>query len=265
MNFGNIVSNTGEDFIEEFASLVVYENGKEISDKLRSYLNLNPDSNFDEALESALSTLTYGIMNAVIVTVVEYAVTKSGILIIGLVSYIKSRRTLQALKQGILNNPILKRSPLGFAGSVVAKSTTNAIMGNQQEVLAIAQMVNSSGNNIISNISQERQNQIMLRGQKLKRVQNEKQFFQETRNKSRDKNMDLFMLKFDKAMWKNTQKDKKLYLDCTGLESGEVSFTTEFVAKLNSYANVVTTLKGEVFNSTKATLDLLTLIGSRYS
>jgi hypothetical protein len=263
ISFQNVLSNAGEDFIDEYTSLLVYEEGSEIFNSVKKYLNLNPDSKLDEALEGALDTLKMGIMNTTIVLVTEYAITKTGAILTGIYVYIKGRRFIQSLKDGILNNPVLKRTPLGFVGSTVVGTATNAVIGNQKETLALAGMVNNSANNLVGAIGQERQNQILLQGQKIKRVENAKSKMYGIRNKSREKNMELYMLKFDKGMWKNTQKDKKLYFDCTGQNADTVSFNQEYVNKLNSYANIVTTAGGQIFSHAKLTLDLLTQLGTK--
>lgn len=263
ITFQNVLANAGEDFIDEYTSLLVYEEGSEIFKKVKDYLNLNPNAKFDEALEGALDTLKMGIMNATIVLVTEYAITKTGAILTGIYVYIKGRRFIQSLKDGILNNPILKRTPIGFVGSTVVGTATNAVIGNQKETLALAGMVNNSANNLVGAIGQERQNQILLQGQKVNRVEKAKSNMYKIRNTAREKNMELYMLKFDKGMWKNTQKDKKLYFDCTGQNADTVSFNQDYVNQLNSYANIVTTASGQIFSNAKLTLDLLTQLGTK--
>lgn len=262
IGISNIVSNAGEDFVDELASAIVYDEGKKVFKAVESSLGLDPDnSKVDEALESALSTLQYGLMNLVIVLVTEYALTKSVVVLTTIFTYIKTRRIIKAMIDTFTNLPILKRNPVGFVASSVIGKASEVLVANQAETLALAKMANSSSNNIISAVGQERQNQIMLQGQKIKRVDSSKSNIYNTRSSSREKNMSLYVHKFNTGTWLDTLKDKKLYYDCTGQDSKTVIYNKSYVDKLNSYGNYVTTAKGEIFSNAKATLDLLTQLG----
>lgn len=260
-NIGNVLTSTGEDFIDELTSLIVYDEGSKYFKKVKEGLDLQEDSKIDEALEGALSTLQYGLMNIVIMTVTEYAIAKGVLVLTSIFAYIKARRIIKNMIDAVTNIPILKRTPLGYVGGKVIKTVSNVLVANQTETLALSKMANSSSNNIISAVGQERQNQIMLQGQKIKRVESAKSNIYGVRNKSREKGMDLYLHKFNTGTWKDTAKDKKLYFDCTGQDEIKSPFTSDFVKKLNSYANIVTTASGEIFSQAKATLDLLTQIG----
>jgi hypothetical protein len=260
----SVLSNSGEDFVDELASLVVYDEGSKVFKKIKEGLGLNPDeSKIDEALEGALSTLQYGLMNMVIVLVTEYALTKSIVVLTTIFAYIKTRRIIKNMINAVTNLPLLKLNPVGYVAGTALNKASDILIANQTETLALAKMANSSSNNIISSIGQERQNQIMIQGQKLKRVESAKSNIYGVRNKSREKNMELYLHKFEKGLWKNTQKDKQLYFDCVGQNADTVSFTTEYVKTLNSYSSVVVTAKGEIFSNAKASLDLLTQMGAK--
>lgn len=262
VGIGSIISNSGEDFVDELASAIVYDEGSKIFKDITNNLGLDPNnSKVDEALESALSTLQYGIMNLVIVMITEYALTKSILVLTSIFAYIKTRRMIKAMIDTFTNLPILKRNPVGFVASSVIGKASEVLVANQSETLALAKMANSSSNNIISAVGQERQNQIMLQGQKLKRVDNLKNNIYQTRGNSRTKNMELFIHKFDTATWKNTAKDKKLYYDCTGQDDKVIPFNSDYVDKINSYANIATTASGQIYTQAKATLDLVTQVG----
>lgn len=262
-NVTSVLSNSGEDFIDELSSLIVYDEGTKVFKKIKDSLGLDPDnSKIDEALESALTTLQYGLMNMVIVTVTEYALTKSVTILSGLILFVKGRSIVQKTKS-TAQNLFQKVGKFGGMPFRALTGAMGAIIGSQEQTLAIAKMTNDSSNNIASIIAQERQNQIMIQGNKLSRIDNAKSNIYGVRNTSRDKNMELYLHKFEKGLWKNTAKDKKLYFDCVGQNADTVSFTSDYVKTLNSYANVVTTAKGEIFTNAKATLDLLTQMGAR--
>lgn len=260
----DIVTNSGEDFIDELTSAIVYDEGSKVFKDIKNTLGLDPDSSkVDEALEGALTTLQYGLMNLVIITVTEYAIAKSVMLLGGLFAYIKGRRIIKSMIDAFSNNPILKRNPVGFVASSVVSKTSDILIANQTETLALANMVNSSGNNIVSAVGKERQNQILLQQNKLNRIDNAKKNIYSVRNNSRSKNMELFIHKFNTATWKDTLKDKKLYFDCTGQDEKIISFNKDFVGKINSYANIATTATGQIYSNAKATLDLITQVGAK--
>lgn len=257
---GGVINNSGEDFVDELTSLLVYKEGNEIFKKVRDTIGLKEDSILDEAIDGALSTLQFGIMNVVIITVTEYALAKSVLILGTIFTFIKSRRVVKGIISSA-SNIIQKFGPLGYVASKSIDSVSNVLVANQNETLAMAKMANSSSNNIISAIGQERQNQILIKGQKLRRIDNTKSNIYTTRNQSRSKNMDLYIHKFETGTWRDTKADKKLYFDCTGQDTKTVPFNSVFITTLNSYSNYVKTAQGEIFNNTKATLDLLTKLG----
>lgn len=257
---GGVISNSGEDFVDELTSLIVYKESNELFKNIKSKLDLKEDSILDEAIDGALSTLQFGIMNVVIITVTEYVLTKSVLVLGGIFAFIKTRRIIKnTIDAG--SKIIKKMGPLGFGASKAIDSVSGVLVANQTETLTMAKMANSSANNIVSSIGQERQNQIMISGQKLKRIDNTKSNIHNTRNTARTQNMDLFIHKFETGTWKDTKKDKKLYFDCTGQDEKIYPFNLAFVKQMNEYAPYVRTAKGDIYNQTKATIDLLTKLG----
>lgn len=256
----NILSSTGEDFVDELTSLIVYKESNEVFKKVKDKLQLDENSVLDEALEGAMSTLQFGIMNIVIITVTEYVVVKSALILTSIFAYIKGRRIIKNMIDSA-SNIISKVGPLGYMASKGIDSVSGVLVANQTETLTMAKMANSSANNVVSAVGQERQNQIMISGQKLKRVDNTKSNIYDSRNTSRSKGMDLFIHKFETGTWKDTKKDKKLYYDCTGQEEKVFPYNATFISSLNSYAPYVKTAKGDIYNQTKATIDLLSKLG----
>lgn len=260
-SLNNVLSSSGEDFFDELISLAVYKEGNGVMKDIKSKLDLKDDSVLDEAISGALTTLQYGLMNVVIITVTEYAMTKTVVVLSSIFAYIKGRRIIRAVVDAG-TNIVSKVGPIGWVAGNSLKSVSNVLVANQNETLAMANMANSSSNNIVSAIGRERQNQILIKGQKLKRVDNTKSNMYSVRNKSRQKGMDMFIHKFETGTWKNTAKDKKLYFDCTGQDTKIVPFNMDFVTKINSYSSILETAKGEIYTNTKATLDLLIQLGA---
>lgn len=255
----SIVSNTGEDFVDEYISNLVYREANSYIKDIKQRLDLQDGDILDEAIDSALTTFQYGVMNAVIMIVTEYAITKTGLVLLGLIVYIKGRSFVKKGKS-IAQNIFQKiGSKGGFVGKAI-QGAFGAVLGSQEQTLAIAKMTNDSANNIVTNVSMERQNQILLRTQKLNRVDATKANMYSVRNKSREKNMSLFVWKTTNGMWEKTQKDEKLYKDCVG--DLVTPFSPTFVLKLNSLADVVKTASGEIISRAKAEIDLITAIGA---
>lgn len=258
--FSNIASNTGEDFLDELVSNIVYRETNTFVTELKKKLDLQEDSYLDEAIESALMTLQFGLMNAVIITVTEYAFAKSALLLTGLIAYIKGRSILQKTKS-VSKSIFSKVGNVGGLPFKMIKGALGPIIGSQEQTLAIAKMTNDTSNNLVSAIGRERQNQIHLQNGKMNRVDLAKQNLYSTRNKSREKNMALYLHKFETGSWEKTAKDKKLYFDCTGQEEKVVSYTSDYVDKLNQFSSFVKTAKGEIFGKAKLELDLITALG----
>uniref|UniRef100_UPI00404794AD hypothetical protein n=1 Tax=Aliarcobacter sp. TaxID=2321116 RepID=UPI00404794AD len=255
-----IVSNTGEDFVDELVSNIVYRETQTFVSELKKKMDLKEDSYIDEALESALMTLQFGLMNAVIITVTEYAFVKSAVILTGLIAFIKGRSVVQKAKksaQGIMS----KFGKFGGLPFKMIQGAMGVVVGTQEQNLAIAKMTNDTSNNLVSAIGRERQNQIHLQNGKIARIDSAKRNLYNTRNKSRDKNMALYLHKFETGTWSKTAKDKKLYFDCTGQDDKVVSFTLDYVNELNKYSNVVKTAKGEIFSKAKLELDMITALG----
>lgn len=263
--YGNIASSTGEDFVDELASNIVYNETNKIMKQVNEKLDLDPDSYVDEALSGALMTLQYGLMNATIMVVTEYAIAKAGILFTGLIAFIKGRNVFKVL--GTKSSKLLGKIG-GSRGRMAGKALgrfTSLIMGTQEETLAVAKMANDSGNNIVSAIGRERQNQILMHNQKVQRVDNAKSNLYKTRGNSREQKMNLYYDKFKRGNWKKTVKDKELYQNCTGQDfsKSSLSWTVDFVAKLNSYTEFVKTAEGEIVSNAKATLQLINQSGAK--
>lgn len=259
MTATNIISNTAEDFVDEYTSALVYREATGFINDVKQKLDLQEGNVLDEAIDSALSTFKQGIMSAVIIIVTEYAITKTGLILTGLFVYIKASTFAKKLKNS--SNRIF--STIGKKGGFVGKAIGNmvgAVVGKQDERLAFVKMTNDSANNIITNVSMERQNQILLRTQRSQRIDATKSNLFSTRNKARDKNMSLFVWKTTNGQWEKTQKDEKLYEDCTGNKS--VPFNSDLVARLNSLADIVKTAKGEIISRAKTEIDMITALGA---
>ncbi len=265
MRFKNVASSTGEDFIEDLISSITIGEANKVMKKVKEKAELDNDSYVDEAIESALQTFQFGITQIVILTVSQYALTKSTVLLLGIISYVKGRSVVKKAKT--FSQKLFQK--VGKHGGVVGKvikGAFGAIIGSQEETLAIAKMTNDTGNNLITAVGQERNNQIHLRGQKLERIhQSKNNLFKTTNslmNTASKEDMILYIQKFEMGTWNKTTKDKNLYFNCTGQDKTSVNFTKDFTENLNKYSKYVKTARGEVFSNAKATLEMITALGT---
>lgn len=254
-----IVSSSGEDFIDELSSTLTYQYANQIFAPTVNKLGQS-DSVVDNALSGALTTLQYGIMNLVIMSVTEYAITKTSLVAGSIFVYLKATNVAKKTK-GVI---------AGALGSIpfVGRGLGNIVMSVGSFVTKdrelVAKMAMDSSNNLTTVISQERQNQILIKNQKYKKIDTTVDRAVNIRGHSRTKNMDLYMHNFKTGSWKKTQKHKKLYEDCTGQKMGEngLTWNANFVQKLNSYSEFAISSEGQIFSNAKATLDLLNVAGS---
>lgn len=244
----SIATNTSEDYIDELTSGIVYKYADYAFSGFDENL-IKDDDAFAEALEGAKQTLKFSIMNAVIFTVTEYALTKlvtvSGILYL----WIKKRRVVNAVKNGIKNG--LGNVPLvgGFLSSGVNTAVTIA-NGTQAENLKMAEMGNHSANNITSIMGQERQTQTMIKSKQHDNmvqtlgVSSKSKFSRDT------KKLEAYNYKMKTGSWQNTTLDKNLFLSCVPREyvKQPFNFTAKFVAELNAFKEYATDSEGKLLN-----------------
>lgn len=257
-----IALNTTEDAIDEGVSNIVYAIGScYFGDGVKENPKCNNlvQSAFDEALEGAGQTLKFSIMNAVIFRTTEYAITKiiagSGMIYL----WIKKRRVVNAVKRAVSEG--LGGIPLvgGFLSGAV-KNATDIANGNQAENLAVAQMANNNLNNLTTVISQERQNQILMRSSQNKQVMSSLSLNHEAKGLRDSKKIEAYHYKMKTGTWTNTPEDKRLFYSVVPKEyikEGFV-FTSSFVDKLNSFREYAITTEGKLVNLSQSMLDQIT-------
>lgn len=258
----NIAQNTIEDGIDEGISNIVYAIG---SCYFGDGAEKNPKCNdivksaFDEALEGAGNTLKYSIMNAVIYRTTEYAISK---IIIGsgtIYLWIKKRRVVNSVKKAVTDG--LGGIPIvgGFLSGAV-KGGIELANGNQAENLALAQMANNNLNNLTTVISQERQNQILMRSSQNKQVMQSLKLNHDAKGLRDSKKINAYLFKMKTGTWTNTSEDKKLFQSVVPKEYIKEGFmyNSSFVDKLNKHTEYAKTVEGELMNLAQTNLDMIT-------
>lgn len=258
---GDIVSNTLEDFNDELITGVAYYLGEKSMKPLEDALKSEDDSILNEALNSALSSFKYQVMNAVIVSVSTYAtaklVTAGGLL----VTYVKTGalvKKLRNLSKGIGNIPLV-----GKVGSRVLRFGVDAIVGDQTERIAIASMANNSINNLTTVISKERHTQTVMQSERMKNLNKQVENSQTVVNQKYEQERMLFNAKLKSGGWQNTTEDEKLYIAVTGynFKTKPQKYTVDFINRLNSVADVAKDVEGNIINQAQAFIDFITTLG----
>lgn len=259
---GQIGESALDDVVDELTTGLVYKYSNEYFKPLEDSIKSEEDSILGEALESGFNTLKFMTMNAVIVVVGEYAVTRMVTTSTIIFSYIKGSSVAGRAKNKV-RNVLSKFGRYGGAVGKFVQGALGVVVGTQEERLALAKMANDNVNNITSLVGQERQNQIMMRDSKVKHfdrvLSNSQQAKQVT---AEDKNT-MFLHKMKTGTWKNTKFDKQLYQRCTGFNFAQAGqpFNKTFVDKLNSFKEYAVNAEGKVINLSQTHLDYITATG----
>lgn len=255
-----LVSNSGEDFVDELSSSIVYKYTNQIFKPTIKRLNESDDL-VDQALASAITTLQFGIMQMVIISVTEYAITKAtfagGAIYIFLKSTNIARKTKEIMAGALGSIPFVGRG----MGNVAR--ATGSFVSKDREL--ISKMAMDTNNNLTTVISKERHNQILMKQSKYRKVDNTMDNAIKLRGDGRSKDMGYFTLKFKTGTWSKTAYNKKLYENCTGQRFGEngLIWNSDFVTKLNSYKEFALTSESKIVSSAQATIDLINSLGAK--
>ncbi|RXJ98369.1 hypothetical protein CRU98_10040 [Arcobacter sp. CECT 8986] len=260
MKASQIGESAIDDFVDELTTGITYKYANEYFKPLED--KIDSDSIMGEALESALNTLKFMTMNAVIITVTEYAMARIIATSGTIFAYIKGT-SIASRTRNKLQGALTRFGKLGGAIGKLVKGALGVVIGTQEERLVMAQMANSNVNNISSIIAQERQNQIHMRNGKINHfnsVLSSSQ--QQKRTTSEDKNA-LFLHKMKTGTWKKTKQDKDLYKRVTGynFSSGNDVWSKNFIDKLNGFSEYAVSAEGEIINLSQTHLDYITSTG----
>lgn len=260
-SLGNILENTLEDFNDELITGVTYFLGNKSMKPLEEALIKNDDSVLDEALSGALMSFKFQVMNNVTVVVSQYVTAKSIVVATALVGYVRTgslTKKMRNLSKGIENVPLV-----GKVGSRVLRFGIDAIVGDQNERIAIAKMGNDSINNLTTIISRERHTQTVMQAERMKNLNSQVSNSQKFVGEKFEQKRALFNSKLKSGTWEYNNDDKKLYQDVTGYNfaTKSLAFNKEFVDKLNSVADVAKDVEGNIINQAQAFIDYITTVG----
>lgn len=249
-----IVSNSGEDFVDELCSSLTYGYANQIFSPTVKKLS-ESDSLVENALGGAVQTLQFGIMNMVIISVTEYAMSKVAFVGGAIFIFLKSTNVAKKVK-GIVSGAL---GSIPFVGSGLGKvaDSVGSFVTKDREL--IAKMTMDTSNNMTTVISRERQNQIMMKQSKYQKVDKTIDNAISLRGQGRVKQFQYFAHKTKTGTWAKTNYNKKLYEDCTGQKFGEngLAWNIDFVKKLNDFQEFAITSEGKIISQSKAMVDII--------
>ncbi len=255
-----LVTNSGEDFVDELSSSIVYKYSKGVFGPTLKKLNESDDL-VDNALGGAIQTLQFGMMNMVIISVTEYAMTKTAFVSGAIFVFLKTTNIAKRVK-GIMVGAL---GAIPFVGRGLAKvaDSVGSFVTKDREV--ISNMAMSTSNNMSTVISQERQTQVMIKQSKYRKIDSTLDNAISIRGQGRQKQFGYFTHKTKTGTWSKTTYNKKLYEDCTGQKFGQngLVWNLDFIDKLNGFSEFAKTAEGKIFSQAKATVDLINAQGGK--
>lgn len=257
-----IASNTSEDFIDEAVSGYTYHYTKQAFEPLLNKIaDGNEDSILREALEGSIMTLQFGIMNAVIMTVTEYAFVKLATTSALILAFLKGSYVAQKVKNVVAG--VIGAIPIVGRGFGEAVKATGGFLSADRQI--IAQMGNSTSNNMTSLVSQERQNQIMIRQAQHNYADHISASAIKLKQNGDNKYLTIFTHKTMTGTWLNSAEDKRIYEKATNTKVAQSGTATWSVLseKLNKFSSFAKTAEGAILNEVTATLKLLEKAGAK--
>ncbi|RXJ82647.1 hypothetical protein [Arcobacter sp. F2176] len=259
-----IAGSTSEDFIDEAVSGYTYWYTKQAFEPLLNKISGGKeDSILREALEGAINTLQFGIMNAVMITVTEYAFSKLALTATATIAFLKA--TYIAQKARKLITGALGAVPFVGKGLGNVVSATGSFLSSDRQ--QIATMANNTSNNLTTVVSQERQNQIMIRGYQHKSADNNTSNAIRLKQNGDNKYITIFTHKTMTGTWLNTTEDKRIYEKATNttVKSSGTATWSVLYSKLNQFSEFAKTAEGVIMNNTMASVKMLEAQGAKLS
>lgn len=246
----DLAGNSYEDFIDEFSSNLIYKSTKKyFAPLLKRYQNgeevSEMDEAFNEAMQSAITTLQFGISMSATLMVNKYfyeKVIRVGTFLWGYILY------GQVLANKKLKNWMKGKKITGKAGLKVFSVAKNFTGGDERG--RIAQIANDMTNQHSGNFVEQQKVDLMQK----------KRFEQPTKDLNQ-KYLELFTYKTKTGTWKNSAGDKRIFKKATGSELKQGRSYSKIFDELNGFKEFASTSEGEIVNNVQAHLDHLTTLG----
>lgn len=247
----SVGKNALEDGVEDYFNALIYRRMRKFTQPfLKDY---DGDSEFDEAMQSFIGTLSSGLALYAFTKVTSFFFSRGQKLGAVLWTFIVSGK----IKKRIFDK--IKGSK--YSGNKLLK-VSKLMLGADRtsDRIEISKMIQSNVDSYDKHKfhyqdqhqkSEKMINDFTLTGASLK-------------NNVDSEQMELVLFKTKNALWKNTKKDKKLFEKSTGVtlsESGEGSWTNMH-KQLNSMTDLFFTLEGEAHNLASVLMKVLAKSGA---
>lgn len=249
-NLKNVAYSAVENGVEDGVQSFVYKRMNQLS---RPFLdNYKGDSEFDEAMQSFIQTLSMGMALYAYTKITSFFFERSIKIGTVLWSYIVAGKMKKALFKKLKNSK--------FKGAKGVKALTLMMDTDRtSERIEISKIIQ---NNVKSYDSHKFhfQNQHDKKERQVDSMMNPLSTFSQTYDqKAFNKFQDLTK----RGAWKNTPEHKKIYEKATGFtlaQTGEGSWT-KLHAELNKYTEFSRTVENEIVNTQKAIMNLVAVKG----
>jgi hypothetical protein len=258
MSITDTAENTVETFVDDYSTTITQKYTDYVFSGFDPKKLDGVDSALDEALEGALQTLKFSIMNQVSLVVTEYAMTK--LILVGgyIVAYVKAGRVSKIMKSSaskIFNKFGKKGRAIGSALGFIGKSA----VGDQNERIALSSMANDTANNITNIVATERQTQFQKESYKRNSLDNALNLDKDLNLQTYQKNLEQYNIKMKTGTWKADINDKKLFMSCVPTNyTSSLVWNLNFINKLNQFTEFAKDSENKITNLAQTHLDLLT-------
>jgi hypothetical protein len=257
MAITDTAENTVETFVDDYSTTITQKYTDYVFSGFDPSKLVGVDKAFDEALDGALQTLKFSIMNQVSMVVTEYAMTK--LILVGgyIVAYVKAGRVSKVLKSSatkVFNKFGRKGKAIGNALGFIGKTA----IGDQNERIALSSMANDTANNITSLVATERQTQFQKESYKRNSIDNAMHLDKDLNSQTYQKNLEQYHVKMKTGTWKVDVSDKKLFMACVPSSyTKSLTWNLNFVNKLNQFSEFAKDSEDKITNLAQTHLDIL--------
>lgn len=237
VNLTDIGKNAVEDGVEDFVSSFLYRRMQLLTKPFLK--DFEGDSEFDEAMQSFIQTLSMGITIYAHTKIMNFFFERGVKIGVALWTYIVAGTFKKKLLQKLKNSNFKGKKLLRTASTILGADKTS-------ERIQVAQIMRQNVDSFDSH-KFHFQNQHLVMESKMDKMASTSATL---RNSTEKSILTRFTHKTFTGTWKNTSVDKKLYEKATGVklaESGDGSWTSLF-DKLNKYTEFAKTTDDEIVN-----------------
>lgn len=237
MSVGQIGANAVEDGVEDYFSSYMFNRMKMITDPLKK--KFDSGSEFDEAMNSFINTLSMGLAIYSLTKVMEFMFERSGKVLSAMFTYIVLGKVRKAIANKIKTEKFKGKAGYKYVAAILGTDRT----GERIEMMKIAQ----------SNIDSFDKHKFHYENQNMslkKQMDSFSSGIGGYKGSNDLKTVTLFTDYTFRGAWKNTLEHKRIYEKATGhklLKTGSVKWSKLYL-ELNKHTSFAKTANGEINN-----------------